>query len=28
LNTKNNYNTVWKILPPGGPGSPLLGQPV
>jgi hypothetical protein len=28
LAAKPVYNCVWKILPPDGPTSPLLGQPV
>lgn len=28
LSAKANYNTVWKILPPDGPTSPLMGKPV
>ena len=28
LSAKANYNTVWRILPPDGPTSPLIGQPV
>ena len=28
LSAKSNYNTVWKILPPDGPTSALLGKPV
>lgn len=28
MSAKANYNTVWKILPPDGPASSLLGCPV
>lgn len=28
LSAKCNYNTVWKILPPDGPTSSLMGKPV
>lgn len=28
MSAKANYNTVWKILPPDGPTSSLMGQPV
>ena len=28
LSAKANYNTVWKILPPDGPTSALMGKPV
>ena len=28
LSTKPLYNTVWRILPPGGTTSTLIGQPV
>ena len=28
LSTRPLYNTVWRILPPGGMSSTLIGQPV
>lgn len=28
LSAKANFNTVWRILPPDGPTSALIGQPV
>lgn len=28
LSAKANYNTVWRILPPDGPTSSLMGKPV
>lgn len=28
LSAKSNFNTVWRILPPDGPASSLIGTPV
>ena len=28
MSTKGVYNTVWRIIPQDGNGSPLIGTPV